>query len=243
VYDVTPTLRAGLSALNLGGPSLTHESVNESFPTEFRAGLALRILQGRGLVSAELDQRSGTGAAFRLGTEFGLYRNLSVRLGFTGEDPSGGLSYDFDSGLGVHYGVTDQELGMSHRVGISYAFGGFHARAAATPEVFSPLGRNSVTRIDLESNTKAETERWRLEIADNSGRVIRTFGGPGAPPSHVMWDGKDASGFPLPDGQYAYVLTVDDAEGRILAGPARSVVITTEGPQGGIQVSSTEEPR
>ena len=49
---------------------------------------------------------------------------------------------------------------------------------------------------------------------DKTDRIVRRFGGKGEPPAHVMWDGKDEAGLPLPDGAYHYVLTVNDAEGR-----------------------------
>jgi len=65
---------------------------------------------------------------------------------------------------------------------------------------------------------------------------VRTFGGPGTPPAHVMWDGKDESGMTLPDGFYTYRLVVTDEEGRVLRAEDHKVEITTAGPQGGVPV-------
>jgi hypothetical protein len=146
------------------------------------------------------------------------------------------MSYRFPSGLRVDYALSDQELGVSHRLGVSFRFGGFFADSEADPPVFSPIGEKSVTKFHLQSKTKAETTEWNLEILDKSKEVIRRFGGPGTPPAHVMWDGKDETGFPLPDGFYKYVLVVHDEEGREIVGRERMVEITTGGPQGSVPV-------
>jgi hypothetical protein len=65
---------------------------------------------------------------------------------------------------------------------------------------------------------------------------VRTFGGKGLPPAHLLWDGKDETGLPLPDGVYHYQLVVNDTEGRRVVGPVRKVEILTSGPQGSVPV-------
>ena len=94
-----------------------------------------------------------------------------------------------------------------------------------------------MTRIELKARTKAETLNWTLAIRDKSNQVVRRFGGKGDPPAHVMWDGKDETGLPLPDGRYRYELLVMDAEGREVVGRERVVEISTGGPQGSVPVS------
>jgi hypothetical protein len=66
--------------------------------------------------------------------------------------------------------------------------------------------------------------------------VVRRFGGKGATPAHVMWDGKDESGMPLADGVYRYHITVIDAAGREIVSRVRRVEISTGGPQGSVPV-------
>ena len=104
------------------------------------------------------------------------------------------------------------------------------------PITCTPIGSQSVTKIQLKAKTKAEVTSWSLEIVDKSGRVVRRFGGKGSPPAHVMWDGKDVAGLPLADGVYKYQLVVEDAEGRSIAGKECKVEITTEGPRGNVPV-------
>ncbi|HEX5131682.1 MAG TPA: PorV/PorQ family protein [Candidatus Krumholzibacteria bacterium] len=236
LYGLTPRLRLGASVLNLGGPTLTARSVGETFPVEYRGGFAFGFLNGRGLLSLELDHRDGPGTTFRAGTEVWLYEMFGLRAGFFENEPAGGFSYRVNPALQFDYGMSDHELGIVHHVALAYRFGGFFANTTASPAVFSPLGENSVTRFDIKSRTKAETREWHLDIVDKHNEVVRSFGGPGIPPAHVMWDGKDEAGMTLPDGVYRYRMTVTDDEGRVIRTEEKTVEITTSGPQGSVPV-------
>ena len=236
MYDITPSIRIGSSLLNLGGPNLTLREVAESYPVEFRSGLSVALFSGRGLITGEFDHLSGVGTSFYGGTELWIHPNMALRFGYAEAFPSGGFSYRVATGMRFDYAATDHDLGVTHRVGLSYQFGGFFAASEAVPPVFSPIGQQSVTKFHLKAKTKAETEKWSLEIVDKSGHVVRKFGGKGVPPAHVMWDGKDVTGLPLPDGIYVYRLVVLDREGREVLGHQRKVEITTDGPQGTVPV-------
>jgi FlgD Ig-like domain len=238
MYDLTPALRVGASVQNIGGPHLSLRDTQEDYPQHYRAGLAARVFGGKGLVSGELDQTDVTGLSMHVGGEYWLYPQVAVRAGYNDDAPSGGMSYRFPSGFEVRYALTDGDLGMTHRLGVSYRFGGFFANSEADPEVFSPLGERSVTKIQLKSKTKANTEEWSLDIVNKTNQLVRRFGGKGTPPAHVMWDGKDESGLALPDGTYTYELTVKDDEGRTITGRSRRVEITTGGPQGNVPVAT-----
>ena len=63
---------------------------------------------------------------------------------------------------------------------------------------------------------------------------MRRFGGPGAPPAHVLWDGKDETGLPVADGVYTYRLNITDKAGHQLASAIHRVEISTGGPQGSV---------
>lgn len=236
IYQPTETIRLGASFLNLGGPSLTLRDTEESYPGQLRGGFSVLLFHGKGLISAEMDHRSGSNASLHAGTEYWLYPQVGIRLGLSDGEPGGGFSYRFPTGLEFRYALTDEELGMTHRIGLSYRFGGFYANSQADPTVFSPLGSESVTKFQMQARTKSVSKDWSLEITDKSGHVARRFGGKGAPPAHVMWDGKDEVGLPLPDGSYTYVLSVRDEQGREITSRERIVEITTEGPQGAVPV-------
>jgi hypothetical protein len=236
LFALTPRLKVGASVLNIGGPTLAAREIDEQFPMEMRAGLAMGFLNGRGLVSLEVDHRDGPGATFRAGSELWIYDRFGLRAGYFEDEPAGGFSYRVNPALQFDYGMSAHDLGSVHRVGLCYRFGGFHATTTASPAVFSPMGENSVTKFEIKSRTKAETEKWNLDIVDKHNQVVRTFGGLGVPPAHVMWDGKDESGMTLPDGWYRYRMSVTDAEGRVLRTQEKSVQITTTGPQGDVPV-------
>jgi hypothetical protein len=201
-----------------------------------RGGFALTVLDGRALVCGEIDQSQGLGTRLRAGTEYRVFQGMTMRIGYDDTRGTGGLSYRISPRYEVDYGVADHPLGMTHRFGISYRFGGFFASSSADPSVFSPTGEQAVTRISLNARTKGAPERWDLEILDKSDHVARHFGGQGQPPSHVEWDGKDETGLPLADGTYRYRLQVWDHQGRVLDSSVRALEISTGGPQGSVPV-------
>jgi hypothetical protein len=236
LFAVTPTVRLGASVANLSGPSLKLRDVAETYPMQIRGGVAAQVLGGRGLVAAELDQSSGLGARIHAGLEYWLQPMLGLRAGFDDSYGTGGLSYRFSPQYQLDYAVADPASGLTHRVGISYRFGGFFASSKAEPAIFSPTGDKAVTKISLNAHTKADPDQWTLEIVNKSDEVVRRFAGPGQPPSHVQWDGKGETGLPLPDGTYHYRLTVKDRAGRSLLATTHAIEISTTGPRGDVPV-------
>jgi hypothetical protein len=231
VYDVTESFRLGASVLNVGGPSVTLRETEETYPTEIRAGAAASVLGERGLISAEIDV-SDPGTRLHGGAEYWIHPSFALRIGMNDKRASGGMGFRFGWNYQFDYGVTNHPLGLTHRVGLSYRFGGFFATAKADPEVFSPTGETAVTKIHLNSRTKSSADSWDLAFISKSGEVVRHFGGKSKPPAHLLWDGKDDTGLPLPDGFYQYQLVVMDASGRRIESASRDVEIATGGPQG-----------
>jgi hypothetical protein len=236
IVQVTPALRLGASASNLGGPRVTLRDTPESFPLRLRGGAALELLGGRGMVAAEVDQTTGAGIGLHAGAEYWIQRAVALRVGLQDERTSGGFSYRVAPQYQVDYAVADHPLGLTHRVGIAYRFGGFFASSRAEPEMFSPTGEKPTTKISLNAHTKVAAESWTLDVVAKSNEVVRRFSGPGLPPPHIQWDGKDESGLPVADGTYSYRLVVRDTNGRMLDSPARRVTIATGGPQGDVPV-------
>jgi hypothetical protein len=236
VANVTPTIRIGASVLNVAGPGITLRDTKETYPIEFRGGFSATVLHGRGLLSAEVDQSQGPGVRFHGGSEYWVQPMFALRAGVDDQSPAGGMSYRFGGHYQFDYGVLDHPLGLTHRIGLTYRFGGFFASAKADPEIFSPTGERATTKIDLNARTKGETDSWALELINKSDETVRKFGGKGAPPAHIEWDGKDETGLPLPDGTYRYRLTVNDTQGRVIESHVRAVTISTGGPQGEVPV-------
>jgi hypothetical protein len=223
----TETVRVGLSAANLGGPSLELRETSETYPEQLRGGVAVDLMEGRAMVTAEVEKIGDLRTNLRGGGEFALSRTITLRAGFDGSSPAGGFTVNLPSDLRLDYGTGSHDLGMIHRFSLSWRFGGFFAKSQASPEVFSPLGAKSAARFELAARTRHEIETWRLEISDKTGGVVRQFGGRGAPPSHLMWDGKTATGTPLPDGSYDYRLVVRDLGGLETVGESGTIGIDT----------------
>jgi len=208
----------------------------ETYATQFRGGFSATLLRGRGLITAELDQTQNYGTTMHGGSEYWVQPAFALRVGMNDQRPSGGFSYRTSGHYQFDYGVSDHPLGIVHRIGVSYRFGGFYASAKAEPEVFSPTGESAVTNILLGSRTKSETDNWSLSLINKTDEVVRRFGGKGSPPAHLLWDGKNESGMPLPDGAYRYQLIVHDADGKEILSPTHVVEISTGGPQGSVPV-------
>jgi hypothetical protein len=227
----------GASVLNIGGPSLTMRDAEETYLTEIRGGASVYLLKGRARFHAEIDRRSGLDLTAHAGSEFWLVPNMALRAGYESSGATGGLGYRMPNGFGLDYGVSGHDLGVTHRFAISYRFGGYYASSSASPNVFSPTGQNAVTKFSMQSKMKDDTAEWRMDIRNDSAEIVRSFGGRGTPPQQVLWDGKDATGLPLPDGVYRYRLWVRDVKGREVHSREHSVEILTSGPRGSVPVS------
>jgi len=235
VGEIVPGLKLGASALNLAGPTITLRDEEETYAQEYRAGLALSLLGGNGLVTADVVNRDGPGTQLRIGGQYRLGA-LALRAGYHIENITAGFSYALENGISFDYGMNDHELGLTHRFGLTYGFGGFYADSQASPEVFSPTGRQPVTKFLITAHLKRNVSQWKMSITNRSGEVVRSYSGQSQPPAHIIWDGKDSAGLPLPDGHYTYRLNVVESDGQVTNSRERSVEINTGGPQGSMGV-------
>jgi hypothetical protein len=203
----------------------------------YRAGAALTLLGGNAMIALDVASHSGATPTLHAGGEYWIQNAVALRVGMESDRATGGVSYRFMPQYQIDYGIADHPLGLTHRVGLSYRFGGFFASSQAEPEVFSPTGEKPTTQIRLNAHTKATASEWSLEVVDKTRQVVRKFSGPGLPPPHIQWDGKDETGLPVADGSYTYRLVVRDAQGRVLDSPLRRVTISTAGPQGDVPIT------
>lgn len=229
-------VQVGASALNLGGPTLALRMRDETYLPELRGGVAVPVSGGQGLLAFDAVSRDGADLQLHAGGRFRL-QALELSLGYDIDNFGAGFSYRLPTGLQLDYAMSDHDLGLVHRVGVTWRFGGFSAEARALPAVFSPTGSEPVTRFALKAHTRAAATGWRLEILDRSGLVVRSYAGAGQPPADVTWDGKDALGRPLPDGAYTYRLHVSENGGTSLQARPGTVEISSGGPRGGIEVT------
>ena len=225
--QATDIVRIGASICNVGGPDLELRDTRETYPRQYRGGVAVDLLQGRALATMEVEKIGDLRTNVRGGAEYQLTEMITLRAGFDGSDPAGGFTVNLPHDLRLDYGTGDHDLGMVHRFSLSWRFGGFFARSSTSTDVISPLGSRSTARIELAARTRHEIASWRLEINDEAGQLVRRFGGRGNPPGHLMWDGKGGTGMPLPDGQYSYRLVVTDIGGLETQSATSSIAIDT----------------
>jgi hypothetical protein len=203
--------------------------------------VAVDLMQGRAMVTAEVEKIGDLRTNVRGGGEFQLTDAITLRAGFDGSSPAGGFTVHLPQDLRLDYGTGDHDLGMIHRFSLSWRFGGFYANSSSSQQVISPLGTRPATQFSLDARTRDAVDSWRLEIHDQGENLVRQFGGRGAPPAHLMWDGKTAAGMPLPDGSYRYRLVVQDLGGLEIVGRSQTIGIDTRSRdiQVPVQVSGT----
>jgi hypothetical protein len=123
LWQVVPGLQFGASAANLNAPSPGKSG--EDIPRTFQAGIAYAP-PGGFLVACDIAEDPRFPAEVRLGAELAVAEFLFLRAGVS-TDPS-----SCSAGVGVHFDPVDidyafsrhQELGFTHRFGLSLRMGG-----------------------------------------------------------------------------------------------------------------------
>lgn len=92
-------------------------------------------------------------------------------------------------------------------------------RAEAHPTWFSPDGDGVDETVEFQFTwlKNRNIVSWNGGITEATGRTVFSFNPgqvPGPPPRASVWDGRDSSGRPLPEGQYFYQLWVKDRLGN-----------------------------
>src|SRR5206468_4055083 len=112
MFQALPTLRVGVSVLNLGGPSITLRATPETFPVQMRAGVSLGVLGGRGQIAAEVDRTGDAALRLHGGTEYWIQPAMALRVGVDGDRATGGFAYQIGPRYQLDYGVADHPLGL-----------------------------------------------------------------------------------------------------------------------------------
>ncbi|MBP5449602.1 MAG: gliding motility-associated C-terminal domain-containing protein, partial [Spirochaetales bacterium] len=95
---------------------------------------------------------------------------------------------------------------------------------------FSPDGDGNKDTVDIEQSTSYE-DQWIGQIADESGKVVKTYMWKGQPPKKFTWDGIDDNNNLLTDGKYYYSLKCEDLAGNgFETSPSAVEIFTKETP-------------
>ncbi|MEO0067592.1 MAG: hypothetical protein ABIK23_00435 [candidate division WOR-3 bacterium] len=255
----------GLAMQNVVEPVLTLYSVSDRYPRTIRAGAAVRFIDNRVTITADLTSpivrkidSGGKLGAYKLdvrprgGLEFEILPGVLIqRAGIDLNELSFGLgihqswgkmSLGIDYAILIHYQSTFQ-LAPTHKLGLSLKFGGFRVWIDGFPKLFTPTpeDKTNVLWMDVRCLSRAPVKRWQVIIKNSYGELVRSYSGWDAPPPRLLWDGLDDAGRLVPDGRYYYEMVVVDQRNLSLKSSGLLTTVFTRGPQGKIEIKSRKQ--
>ncbi|MBI4051402.1 MAG: PorV/PorQ family protein, partial [Elusimicrobia bacterium] len=234
-------LSLGLRIQNALPTKLKFETGTDEFPRVISTGFASRLFRQNLVLTADVDKAIGVTQKikWRMGAEATLWQIAKLRGGFdfNRKEFTFGLGYIWGR-YGLDYASSGSEIGLSHRFGISYSFGGYPVAVEAYPQAFSPVGMKKTTTLSVQINHSQRIFSWALDIRNQNRDLIRSIRGSGQPPSELVWDGTTEKGTMVPAGNYTYTLTVTDAEGRQETTPPQVVRVNYGTPLDTLELQS-----
>jgi hypothetical protein len=219
----------GLSIINLVPASVKLDQTAESFPVTIRAGIAFKLLNDRIIPVFDIVQElSKKDFKFSMGLEAYPIQDLALRAGIDESEYTFGIGY-FLKPVRVDYSLSTstQDLGLTNRISVTLAFGGFDINLKADPKMFSMVGIKKNTTISIYAVTKNPISEWELDAINEDGDVVRTYNGDDNPPTSIIWDGKDDRGLPVGDGEYKFVMKIKDTTGKSIESGKETVKISS----------------
>jgi hypothetical protein len=242
----------GIVLQNLIQPVLTLENVPEYYPRNLRAGAAVRLLDDRVKIDADIvvtdfADSSRRSLAPHGGIEFEALPDVLVpRVGLDANEISLGLglyktwgkmTLGADYAFLLHY-ASGYTLAPTHKVGVLMTFAGYRVWIDAQPALFRPTpeDKQNVLWMDVRLMTRASAKRWQVLVKNQFGEVVRAFTGWDAPPLRMTWDGLDDAGRLVSDGRYSYDIVVVDQRNRPLSFSGSLTEVRTSGPKGRLEI-------
>lgn len=219
-------MRLGARIQNLAAPKFQYETASDQFPRIFTLGLAARLASDKLLLTWDVDKAldAPQGVQWRLGAEGTFFHVAKLRAGFDFQQKefSFGLGYQWGR-AGLDYSAGSGGAGPSHRLGATYAFGGYAVTMQAKPAAFSPVGLVKKTTLEIQVNHSRPVYNWNLQIKNQANDVVHTIRGSGAPPAQLAWDGRTPYGGVVQPGNYLCIVSVTDVDGRTETTPPQTV--------------------
>lgn len=206
----------GISAKNVLQPRLSYDGIQDNpFPRTFKVGVSAKLLENTLVLLSDLGYTMSESTKvwkFYEGLEYRVAKNFAARLGLNANEFTLGAGIDhdlkrfmvrLDYAFVMNWGSSFM-LEPSHKVSLTFNFGGFKTWIEAKPDVFSPMEK--ICWLYIHIGAKREIERWQLSIKNSLGETVRTFGAFGEPTLTLSWDGRDDYGAIVPDNRYSYEL-------------------------------------
>lgn len=214
IYEM-PFLRglsAGLTFRNVG-PETMFRGDGDMQPFDIRGGIGY----SGSIFSLEADAEyiSDNAPNYFIGGSVKLFDILSLRAGWKGgtiNQPTFGGGIDINR-FNIDYAFVpfnEEDLGMTHRVTLSYQFGAPPAKIMFNPPVFSPNRDKFVdySGLNKEVISKGKVKSYTLTISDAFGSVVRKYNLPN-PNIRMFWNGYNSMNMAVPDGEYFAALGVN----------------------------------
>ena len=208
---VNDMLDAGIVFKDILPLTLKYSLETEKFTPSARLGLALKLLDKKLIFAVDGEKYFMDSPIYVYGgAEYGINNMFFLRAGInTAGEMGGGLGISWQD-ISLDYGAVVTDYSLSHKFALSYRFGGYDLSLKAEPEVFSPIGGNRKTYIRISAKMKYNIYKWKVEITDNMGDVVKSWTGSGEPDTEVIWDGLKTDGMPMKEGEFRAALTVID---------------------------------
>jgi hypothetical protein len=247
----------GLVLQNVLQPAVRLKDSTDYYPRNLRAGAAVRLLDDRVRLAADLvvtnfansSRRSVTphgGIEFEVVPDlliprFGLDAN-EISLGLGVHKVWGKMAVGADYAFLLHY-PSGYTLAPTHKVGVFLTFAGYRVWIDAQPALFRPTpeDRSNVLWMDVRLMARANAKRWQVLVKNQYGEVVRNFSGWDAPPVRMTWDGLDDDGRLVADGNYSYTIVVVDQRNRPLSFSGSLTHIRTSGPAGKLEIRPQDQ--
>lgn len=236
------SLALAVVAQNFGSQS-GYDGSSDPLPISLRLGMAYSLFDRRNVpwlnLAVDVNKTLSDVFKFNLGLEVWAFQSLALRAGYQmsegGQDlanTDSGTPADMTMGLGLKLGsaqvdyafVPMGELGVTHRVSLSWRFG--YTPTAVDKQLLldsspkmgmvGPGGAGVAFNVNADKALAGVPVRsWKVEILDPDGRLVRTLSGRGPVPRNLAWDLKDANGKLAPRNlPYKYAVTLRDWNGH-----------------------------
>ena len=246
----------GLALQTLIQPVLTLGNIPEYYPRNLRAGAAVRLLDDRVRVAADLVVTDLSNSSRRSvlphgGIEFEVLPDMLIpRIGVDANEISLGLGVHQAWGkmaMGADYAFllhhqSGYTLAPTHKVGVFLTFAGYRVWIDAQPALFRPTPENkqNVLWMDVRLMARANVKRWQVRVKNQYGEVVRSFSGWDDPQPRMTCDGLDDAGRLVSDGRYYYEIVVVDERNRPLRFSGSLTEVRTSGPTGKLEIRPEE---
>ncbi|MFH1825634.1 MAG: PorV/PorQ family protein [Candidatus Firestonebacteria bacterium] len=215
LYIPLEFLSLGANIKNILQPNIKYISTYERYPLDIRLGLAIKLLNDNFILVCDGIKTGEKNIKLSSGIEVHPISFLTFRGGVNENEWAAGVGFKY-GGYKLDYALgINNDLGLSHRISLSWMFGVFALEVKSSETIFSPVGKRDVTKIKLKGTGKFGIKKWEFNIKDEKDNLIKSMKGKGEPPEELNWDGRNENGERTPDGKYTFELKLYDRIGNV----------------------------